>query len=92
MQSIPAAVGADPELPPPRVMPAAEGRPVIVVYPSPPIRPSRYAIWNYYGITSAGYFVPRIIDTPYGAYSPFGPVPYTWIANHNRYYMPYAWD
>jgi hypothetical protein len=90
--AVPRAVGADPELPPPRRMPAAEATPAVFVYPPAPVRANPYAIWNYYGVTNAGHFVPRIIDTPFGAYSPFSPVPYTWIGNHNRYYMPYVWD
>jgi hypothetical protein len=90
--AVPAARGADPELPPPRVLAPAEAPPPVLPYPPGAVLPNRYAIWQFYGVTNAGHIVPRIIDTPYGYYSPLGPVPYTWVSNHNRYYMPYAWD
>jgi hypothetical protein len=87
-----AGAGRADELPPPRVLPTTQPPPAIVIYPPTPYRVSRYAVWNYYGVSSTGQFLPRVLDTPYGAYYAFDGRSYPWVATHTYLYMPYAGD
>jgi hypothetical protein len=88
---VPAAAGDEP-LPAPRALPPA---PVMVVLPpvgyAPPMpyRPSRYQVWQYYGVNGAGQWVPRVIDGPHGAYYAYDGRPYYWVPMHTREYRAY---
>jgi hypothetical protein len=84
-------VAAEP-LPPPVLVPADHPSAVFVYPPPMPYRVSRYAVWQYYGVNSAGRFVPRVIDGPLGAYYLYSGAPYPWVSNHTGQYMPYASD
>jgi hypothetical protein len=90
--ALPAVVGDEP-LPQPRVVPAPAVGPTLVTYPPPPpYRVSHYAVWQNYGVNRAGQFLPRVVDTPYGAYYYYNGLPYPWVVTHPREYMPYARD
>jgi hypothetical protein len=82
----------DEPLGPPRVLGPEAPPPVLLYPPPPPIRASYYSVWHYYGVNGAGHFVPLVLDTPRGAYYAYRGIPYPWLANHNRLYMPYAQD
>jgi hypothetical protein len=86
---LPAA--ADEPLPQPRAVPAPVPPP-LVYPPPPPYRVSHYAVWQNYGVSRAGWFLPRVVDTPYGAYYHYNGMPYPWVPTHPREYMPYASD
>ena len=79
-------------LPPPReVQPAPIPAPApVVILPYQPV--SAYAVWDYYAVDRNGYFKPRVIATPYGAYYPLTGKPYPWTTTNMRNYMPYATD
>jgi hypothetical protein len=77
-------------LPPPRVVPGQVAPAPMVVMPI--YRVSQYAVWDYYAVDRGGYFKPRVIATPYGAFYPLTGRPYPWTTTHQREYMPYAMD
>jgi hypothetical protein len=80
------------ELPPPRT----EAAEVIVVEPefaySPYSRRSAYDVWQSYGVNRFGYWRPRVIAAPYGAYYHYNGEPYFWTTTHSLEYMPYVVD
>lgn len=75
--------------PAPQPAPATAPAPVYVV-PYAPV--SAYAVWDYYAVDRSGYFKPRVIATPYGAFYPLTGKPYPWTTTNMRNYMPYATD
>ncbi len=84
---------ADEPLPGPRVIGPVQIGPSPPFYAPPmPYRVSRYQHWQYYGVNWAGEWVPRVIDTPHGAFYAANGQPYYWVPTHTRQYMPYAAD
>jgi hypothetical protein len=88
-----AALAADPPavdtLPPPRELPPA----AVTVYPvvPPPTgywRTSSYAVWQNYGVSSNGQWVPRVAYTPDGAFYMSNGQPYYWATAHPRWWQP----
>ena len=78
----------------PRPEPIAAPPPVPPAYfVGPPIiRIDRYAVWQNYAVDRQGYFRPRVIDSPYGAYYFVNGRPYPWATVHPLNFMPYASD
>jgi hypothetical protein len=60
------------------------------VFHAPPVfyRPSRYAVWQFYGVDRAGYFRPLVVDGPYGAYYLYNGMAYPWTSTHSRDFIP----
>lgn len=91
-----ATAQAPDELPAPRSV-APPAPPVIVApyahhdLPRPPRLDSR-EIWQYYGVNRYGYFRPRVILAPQGAYYQFNGAPYPWQSSRTTNFMPYALD
>lgn len=81
---------ADEPLPPPRPVEAAPVPAPVVLYPI--YRVSAYAVWDHYGVDRNGYFKPRVIATPAGAFYSYTGKPYPWTSTNSRNYMPYATD
>jgi hypothetical protein len=74
---------------PRRADPAPEPLPIVIT----PYRPvSAYAVWDYYAVDRNGYFKPRVIASPYGAYYPLTGKPYPFTTTNMRNYMPYVTD
>ncbi len=81
---------ADEPLPPPRKEPVEIKPAPVIVYPH--VRVSAYAVWDHYAVDRNGFFRPRVIDTPYGAFYSYTGKPYPWTTTNSRNYMPYAAD
>ena len=77
---------ADDPLPPPRKIEQAPAPVVFVPY----YRVSAYAVWQHYGVDRSGYFRPRVVDTPFGAYYSATGKPYPWTTTNPRNFMPKA--
>jgi hypothetical protein len=74
----------------PRPEPEPSPPPYLV---APPIhRIDRYAVWQNYAVDRQGYFRPRVIDAPFGAYYYLDGKPYPWLYVHTLNIMPYASD
>lgn len=58
----------------------------------PCYRTSRYDVWQYYGVDRYGYFRPRVIATPYGAYYLYNGCPFPWVTTHELEIMPWVVD
>ena len=96
--SVCAATGAEP-IAAPRDLPPPVAEPLPELPPPPPylggapiIRIDRYAIWQNYAVDHQGYFRPRVVATPYGAYYFVNGQPYPWLYVHPLNVMPYASD
>ena len=55
-------------------------------------RVNRYAVWQNYAVDRHGYFRPRVIYTPDGAFYVYDGRPYTQLITHPLDFMPYAGD
>ncbi|MSU78250.1 MAG: hypothetical protein EXS16_09155 [Gemmataceae bacterium] len=49
-------------------------------------------VWQHYGVSPLGRFVPKVIVTSYGAMYSRDLAPYPWIQNRSTAIMPYARD
>jgi hypothetical protein len=79
------AIAADPppaDLPPPREVPSA------IVPPPVVYRQNRYEVWQYYDVNRQGYWVPRVVYSPYGSYYMENGQPYFWATIHSTYWRP----
>jgi len=79
-------------LPAPQVLTPTPG-------PWPPVhsdplyfRTNRYDVWQYYGVDRRGYFRPRVVLAPGGAYYLYNGKPFPWTVNHSLDFMPYVVD
>lgn len=90
-QGVASAQPPDEALPPPRE--ALREFPVLPM-PSSPYptyeRTSRYDVWQNYGVDRHGFFRPRVIYSPAGAYYRYDGQPYPWAITHSLDFMPYA--
>lgn len=73
--------------------------PVVVAAPPPYVlvnpqwgRVNRYAVWQNYGVDRFGYFRPRVVYTPDGAFYYSNGRPFPWVSTHPLEFMPYAND
>ena len=55
-------------------------------------RPSQMEKWQNYGVDLKGFFRPRVIYSPYGAYYRYNGQPYYLTPVYNLYFMPYVTD
>ena len=76
-------------LPPPKDLP--EPPPLVFVNPQWG-RINRYAVWQSYGVDHFGYFRPRVIYTPDGAFYYYNGRPFPWLSALPLEFMPYAND
>lgn len=83
-----ACSAADPA-PPPVVVP--DPAPVVVLNPQWG-RINYHAVWQNYGVDHFGYFRPRVVYTPDGAFTYYNGRPFPWPYNHPLEWMPYAND
>jgi hypothetical protein len=76
--------------------PLPEPRPEPAPVPYVEIRPwgrvNRYEIWQNYAVDRHGYFRPRVIYTPEGAFYYYDGRPYPYLITHPLDFMPYASD
>jgi hypothetical protein len=79
------SAAADEPLPPPRV---AEPIPVVVI----PYRVSNYEVWQHLAVDRQGFFRPRVVLTPHGAFYSYNGQPYPWVTSEPRRFMPYVTD
>jgi hypothetical protein len=78
------AKGAEPEkLPPPKM----KIDPPIIVMPSYQRTDTR-EVWQHYGVNAFGRYVPRVIQTPYGAYYSRTLDRYPWSNNRPSAILP----
>jgi hypothetical protein len=85
-----AVVGrADEALPPPRVI--AEPPPLVVFNPQWG-RINYHAVWENYAVDRFGYFRPRVVLTPDGAFYYYNGRPFRWAYSRPLEWMPYAND
>ena len=84
------AVGQEPQKQPdPEKLPAPK-----IVQPPPTviepyvIRGGTRDVWQHYGVSSLGRFVPRVIGTPYGYHYSRDLQPYPWAMNRSTAIMP----
>jgi hypothetical protein len=79
------------QLPAPR-----NAAPEIILPPPGPnpmyMRRSAYDVWQHYAVDRYGYFRPRVILAPYGAYYLYNGEPYPWVSTHQLDFMPYVVD
>ena len=88
----PAGQAEQPEqLPAPRRLERIESD-IIYVYPSLPPQLGTREVWQYYGVDRSGRFLPRVIQSPYGAYYLYDGRPYPWTTTRPSVHMPYALD
>jgi hypothetical protein len=78
-------VAADEPLPVPRV---AVPDPVLVI----PYRVSHYEVWQHLAVDRQGFFRPRVLWTPHGAFYSYNGQPYPWLTSEPRRFMPYVTD
>jgi hypothetical protein len=55
-------------------------------------RVNRYAVWQNFAVDRHGYFRPRVIYTPEGAFYYYDGRPYPYLSTHPLNFMPYASD
>jgi hypothetical protein len=79
-------------LPAPRPLPPAVVPAPPVWPPPPPYRPSAYAVWQFYGVNSTGWILPRVIDDGMGGFYLYRGIPYTGISTQMIDYRPYGID
>ena len=72
--------------------PTPEPAPLPYVEMRPWGRVNRYAIWQNYAVDRYGYFRPRVIYTPEGAFYYHDGRPYPYLTTHPLNFMPYAGD
>ena len=72
--------------------PTPEPAPLPYVEIRPWGRVNRYAIWQNYAVDRYGYFRPRVIYTPEGAFYYYDGRPYPYLTTHPLNFMPYAGD
>jgi hypothetical protein len=75
-------------LPGPRVLPAPP--PAYLSAPTSFPRPSRYAVWQNYGVSRSGRFLPLVIYSPAGSYYYYNHEPFPWIATHAYEFAPFV--
>ncbi len=80
--------GAGEPLPEPTPEPAP--RPYVEIRPLS--RVNRYEIWQNYAVDRYGYFRPRVIYTPEGAFFYYDGRPYPYLITHPLNFMPHASD
>lgn len=51
-------------------------------------RTSRYDIWQFYAVNRSGYFRPRVVLSPYGAYYLYNGQPFPWVSTHSLEFAP----
>ena len=67
-------------------------------FPPPPPMPtsfyrtSAYEVWQNLAVDRSGYFRPRVLSTPYGAFYRYNGEPYPWTSTKQYNFMPYASD
>jgi hypothetical protein len=74
---------------PAMVMPGSEPAPPHRSF-RPYYRTSRYDVWQHYAVDRQGYFRPRVIYSPYGAYYLYNGAPFPWTETHTIDFMSYA--
>ena len=72
--------------------PTPEPAPLPYVEVRPWGRVNRYAVWQNYAVDRQGYFRPRVIYTPDGAFYYYDGRPYLFLSTHPLNFMPYASD
>lgn len=86
----------DDVLPPPRPLPRPAPVPLMPGSLMPPpttfYRPSSYAVWNNYRVTSRGLFRPLVLYGPYNSYYAANGAPFPWALTKTRSFMPTAPD
>jgi hypothetical protein len=76
---------ADEPIPAPRIVPA---EPVVLI----PYRVSQYEVWQHMAVDRQGFFRPRIVLTPHGAFYSYNGQPAPWVMSEPRRFMPYVSD
>ncbi len=54
------------------------------------VRPSRYAVWQNYGVDRHGFFRPLVVYSPYGPYVRQTGQAFPWAQMHPLEWMPYV--
>ncbi len=88
---------ADDELlPPPRELQPAPAAPVYVVPHAPPIpayyRTSAYDVWQLNAVDRRGFWRPRVMYSPYGAYYLYNGQRYPWAELQPTIWQPWVTD
>lgn len=78
-------------LPPPRAPVVVDSLPL---FEGPPVFPyerrDRWQVWQYYAVGHQGFYRPRVIDSPLGAYYLFNGAPFPYTSTRMLEFMPYA--